>query len=255
MKSRLKGAAKAALWHGLCCVIVAAIAATMVFEVWFPHPYELIEGGRRLFEIIVIVDVVCGPALTFVLFDSNKTKKSLFLDLSLVFFIQMVALIYGLHSVYAARPVFLVFEVDRFRVVSSRDISEVNLSEVKLPFRESGFLGPKVIAARVPKPGDADYLQSLDLSLKGVEPALRPNLWRPYEDQENLVKNKLYSLSALMVRQEKNIEVINLAIEKTQLPEIKMGYLPVVGRNGSGWIALVAKDDARVLGFAEVDGF
>ncbi|MDQ0073248.1 hypothetical protein J2W34_005056 [Variovorax boronicumulans] len=255
MKIRLRAALKAALIHMLGCLLVAIVVAILVFGIWFPYPYNSIEGGRQLFLIAVAVDAVCGPLLTAVIFSPLKKISELTRDISLVVIIQIAALAYGLHIVASARPVFLAFEHDRFRVVSAVEINTHDLPNALPEFQNLSLKGPRLIGVRVPKPGDDDYLSSVEQSLNGVETSLRPKLWRPYSEQEELVKNKLQSLPSLKSRRHENLLAIDAAVGKLSLPEASIGYLPVVGRTRSGWIALVSRNDARVLGFVEVDGF
>lgn len=255
MNFRFKAAGRAALLHCLGCLVVALIAATLVFGVWFPHPYEAIEGGGKLFALVISIDVICGPLLTFVIFDPRKSKKELVRDLSFVVLIQLAALVYGILSVYVARPVFLAFEVDRFRVISAAEISEKDLSNARPPFQKLSVLGPIVIAVEVPKPGDPSYLQSIELTLGGLEPSLRPSLWRSYDEQREFVKRKLRSLTELKLRHQEKQALIDSEIAKTGIPEAELGYLPVVGRGSSGWIALISRSQTNLLAFVEVDGF
>ncbi|WP_307655857.1 TfpX/TfpZ family type IV pilin accessory protein [Variovorax paradoxus] len=252
---RFRAAGRAALLHCLGCLVVALIAAALVFGIWFPHPYEAIEGGGKLFALVISIDVVCGPLLTFILFDPKKSNKELVRDLSFVVLVQLAALVYGLCSVYIARPVFLAFEVDRFQVISAAEISEQDLSNARQPFQKLSVLGPAVIAVEVPKPGDPTYLQSIELTLNGLEPSLRPSLWRSYDEQRESVKRKLRSIAELKLRHQEKHILINSEIAKTGMPEDELGYLPVVGRGGSGWIALITRNEANLLGFVEVDGF
>ena len=81
---RLKAALKASAIHlGICCLVAVAVAA-LVFEFWFPGPYRQLSGGQNLFLLLVGVDVVCGPLLTMVVFDSEKPRRALILDFCLV---------------------------------------------------------------------------------------------------------------------------------------------------------------------------
>jgi hypothetical protein len=173
----------------------------------------------------------------------------------LIVLLQLTALAYGLYTVVAARPVFLAFERDRFRVVSAAEIDRVDLSKALPEFRSLSFYGPRLIGVRVPKPGDPDYLRSIELSLNGLEPSLRPSLWQRYEEQHELLKNRLQSISQIKNKQPESLPLIDAAISKLHMSEASIGYLPMVGRAGSGWIALVSRNDFRVLGFVEVDGF
>ena len=67
------------------------------------------------------MDVVCGPLLTLVLASPRKSRRERWLDFSLIGLIQLAALAYGMHSVWVARPVALVFEVDRLVVVTANE--------------------------------------------------------------------------------------------------------------------------------------
>lgn len=103
-------------------VLVAALVAAMVFLVWYPYPYRLISGGRDLFLMVIAVDVIIGPLITFVVFSEKKQRRELIADFSVVIIIQLAALGYGMWTVYIARPVYLVFEYNRVVVVHAADV-------------------------------------------------------------------------------------------------------------------------------------
>jgi len=115
---------KAAAVHLCISLLVAGCAAWLVFGVWYPYPYREISGGRELFMLVVTVDVMLGPLITFIVFDRRKPRRELGRDLALVGLIQLAGLGYGLWTVHAARPVHLVFEIDRFRVIHAVDVPE-----------------------------------------------------------------------------------------------------------------------------------
>lgn len=254
LNHRLKAASRAALWHLLGSALVAAGAATLVFGLWYPYPYRELSGGQALFWLVVGVDLVCGPLLTLVLFTPQKPRAELVRDLGLVGLIQLTALAYGLWTVAVARPVFLVFEYDRFRVVSAADIEPTNLGAAMEEFKHLGWFGPKIIAAQVPRSGDKDFLKSIELSVQGLGPALRPSAWRPYGSFKDAALGKAQPLALLKTRYPERLAEIEAMTAKTGLALEKIGYVPVQGRHDLFWVALVAMDDARVVGFLPVDG-
>ena len=87
--SRYRVAIKVAGLHLLCTAAIALLAAVVVLGLWYPYPYRELSGGRELFLLIIAVDVVCGPLLTFVLFNPAKPKKELWQDLGLVVLLQV----------------------------------------------------------------------------------------------------------------------------------------------------------------------
>ena len=101
---------------------IAALAAALVFGLWYPYPYGEISGGRELFLLVVAVDVVMGPLITLAIFNSTKPRRELIMDFTVVGALQLAALGYGLWTVFAARPVHLVFEYSRMSVVHAIDV-------------------------------------------------------------------------------------------------------------------------------------
>ena len=248
-------ALKASGWHLVGSALVVALVAALVFGLWYPYPYQSLAGGLELFGLLVGVDLICGPLLTMVLFNPRKSHNELFRDVGLVVMIQLAALTYGLWSVMAARPVFLVFEVDRYRVVSAVDVDPGSLPEAIPSLRYLGYGGPRVIAAHVERQGGAEFLHSLDLSLKGLEPALRPGSWRDYGEFKSAVLARARPLVELQALNTEHLAVIAAAVAETGISATQLGYLPVQGRNDLPWVALIAMDDARVVGFVPVNGF
>lgn len=165
-----------ALIHLGINVVVALLVAALIFGVWYPQPYPELMGGLKLLGLIVAVDMVCGPVLTSVLANPKKPKREMATDLSLVAVIQLAALIYGLHAVAQARPVFVAFEADRFTVVSAAEIDHDKLAEALPEFRSLPWWGVKRIGLRDAKDGN-EKLSSLQMSLQGVEPSARPDWW------------------------------------------------------------------------------
>ena len=67
MKARFFASFRVAGVHLLCGILLMALFALWIFLVWFPYPYYKISNGAILFLILMAVDVVTGPVLTFVL--------------------------------------------------------------------------------------------------------------------------------------------------------------------------------------------
>ena len=149
----LRRRARAAGLHMLISLAVAGMAAALVFGLWYPGPYRLLSGGRELFLLVTTVDVILGPLLTFVIFDLRKGWPHIRRDLAIIGCIQLAALLYGLHTVYVARPVAMVFEVDRFRVVTANDVHEPDLPKARPEYQAMPLTGPWLLGTRAAQPG------------------------------------------------------------------------------------------------------
>lgn len=247
-------AIRAASFHFLASLFVAALAAALVFFVWYPYPYREIAGGRELFFLVVSVDVVCGPLLTLVLFNPKKSRRELTLDLSLVALVQLAALAYGLYTVAMARPVYLVFEVDRFRVVSVADIAEGQLKPELGGLHVLPWDGPKVIGVREPRDVD-EKLKSIDLSLQGNEPSTRPDWWADYALSKKQVLLRGKSVSDLREKRPSNKAAIDRAVQDSGIAEENLVWLPLTSFKSTAWVVFFDKQSAQIKAYASVDGF
>lgn len=249
---RLRAAARAFTIHLGLSILVAALAGALVLGLWFPYPYRVLAGGQQLFWVMVGVDVVCGPLLTAILFNPQKSHRALRFDLTLIATIQLAALLYGLHSISGARPVVLAFEMDRFVAVAARQVNPQPLATAR---RRLSWNGPELVGTRWPKDG-AETLASIDLSLQGIEPSARPDWWQPYELSRPAVQQRMRPLRVLHSKLPFDAQVIvNAAAKKTRLELENINYLPLVSyKSLDGWIVLLDKD-AHIIGYAPVGGF
>src|SRR6476620_1241962 len=143
-RSRLRAAAI----HLALSIMVAGLAGLLVFAVWYPYPYREVSGGRELFLLVVSVDIVIGPLVTLAVFNRAKPDAELKRDLAIVGLLQLAALCYGLWTVHLARPVHMVFEYNRFRVVHQVDIPTELNDKAPAGIDIAPWGGPTLIALR-----------------------------------------------------------------------------------------------------------
>ncbi len=113
----------------------------IVFFLWYPSPYLTLEGGNYIIAILIGVDLVLGPILTFVVYKPGK--KGLLLDLCIIAFIQVIAFAYGALTIYTERPQYIAFTVDRFILIPASSINTDELTEPSLfnsPFNKPRFV-------------------------------------------------------------------------------------------------------------------
>ena len=113
---------KAALIHLGLSMCAACVVVAVVFGVWYAPPWAQSLGVSSIFLMILGVDLCLGPLLTAVVYKVGKS--SLKFDLSVIVLLQLLALGYGLVTVAAARPAYLVFTVDRFDLVQAHEVYE-----------------------------------------------------------------------------------------------------------------------------------
>lgn len=252
---RLKPAIGAAFKHLLASVLVALAVAALVFGIWYPQPYGELAGGQDLFRLLVAVDVVCGPLLTLVVYSPRKPRTELIRDIGLVVLIQLAALGYGLHSMMQARPVWLAFEGDRFRVVSVPDLLPGSLQNAPLTLRSLSLTGPLPLGVRLVAGTDANFQDSVRQALEGHHPAFRPERWVDYAQQSDRVRQVAKPLSGLQARYPQHIGLFVEVSRRTGLAPAEMGYLPLMAEQRSDWVVLVNRKSGEPVDYLPLDGW
>jgi hypothetical protein len=243
----------AAAIHLSLSACVAAAAAGVVFLIWYPPPFGAIAGGLGLFLILVSVDVVLGPTLTAVVASPGKPVRELRRDLAVIVVVQLAAFGYGIWSIALARPVYISFEIDRFRVVSAADLEPSTLKAAPVVLRSLPWLGPKPIAAV--KPTDpAEQMRSIELGLAGFDLSMVPANWREYSSQSGAAWKAAKAIDSLLKRYpEQTASARDIAVHAGKDLD-SLRYLPLMSRRAN-WSAIVAPPDAQIVGYLPVEGF
>ena len=249
----LSGRFKAAGVHLAISLALALLAALLVFVVWYPYPYREISGGRDLFLIMVAVDVVMGPLMTFAVFNTTKPRTELRRDLAVIGLLQLAALAYGLWTVAVARPVHLVFEIDRFRVVHAIDVPPELLNRAPAGLQQLPWTGPTLLSVRDFKDSKESFEATM-AAMQGAAIGGRPDFWQAYLQAKPQVLARAKPLAELKARFPASKKEIDTALQAAgQLP-IDMGYIPMVGRQ-TFWTVLIDLKTAEIRAFVPIDSF
>jgi hypothetical protein len=166
---------KAAGIHFSLSLTIATILVSLMFALWYPPPYFTLMGGATLVFLLAGCDVVLGPLITLIIFKSGK--KGLRFDLSVIGCVQVLALAYGLNTMFEARPVFTVFNIDRFEIVSAQDIKGEELAKAARPeFKTLPLTGPRIVGGVKPEDPEEAWRIAAHGDIKSY-----PRLYVPYE--------------------------------------------------------------------------
>lgn len=250
--SSLRDRFAAAGWHLLISVVIAALAGALVFGLWYPGDFRLLAGGQSLFLLVVSVDVVLGPLLTFAVFNRAKGWPHLRRDLAVIAALQLAALAYGLHTVYVVRPVALVLEVDRFRVVSAIEVYEPELPKALPEYRRLPLTGPRMLSVREAQPGAEKTDALMTVLEKGYDMGQRPIFWVPYEPARAAALKRSRPMQLLLDRYPARADEFRAAIAERGLQVNAVHFMPVMARGD--WIA-VLDGNGDIATFLAADAF
>jgi len=216
---------KASGIHLTLSAVIAAVVLLAMYALWYPPPYFDLMGGPMLVVLIVGCDVVLGPLITLIIFKSGK--KGLKFDLSVIALAQVTALSYGLFTMFEARPVFTVFAVDRFEVVTPTDFKPGSLDKASSPeYASFPLTGPRVVGARMPT--DAATKEKLMFGELGGDLAALPRFYVPYDTVASDVARRAKPIAMLEQRNPGIRERIDKSLDKSTPPD-RLGYVPITG--------------------------
>ena len=148
------------------------------------------------------------------------------LDLICIGAIQIAALIYGTYVMFEARPVFTVFNKDRFQIAAVLDIVDYELAKAKSPqMRQLSLTGPKLVA--IGKPDKNDKKEVIFAQIESVSAYRYPKLYDEYNAHKSEVMKAGKPLVGLAEVSAKNKLAVDQFISKSNRPESDFLYLPI----------------------------
>ena len=244
---------KASGIHLALSLAIAALAALLVFGIWYPYPDREISGGQELFLLVVAVDVILGPLITLAVFNRKKPWTELRRDLVMVALLQLGALGYGLWTVYVARPVHLVFEIDRFRVVHAIDVPVELLDKTPPGVDALPITGPTLLSLR-PFKNSNESMEATMAALQGLPLSARPDLWQPYAPGIPDILKIAKPVALLKTRFASQAAEIDRVLASTGRAAQTVVYVPLAGRK-SFWTVFLDPVTAEVLAYLPLDSF
>lgn len=226
-------------------VVVISLVAGAVFFVWYPGLLSYASGVGSIFLILALVDLLLGPFITLVVFDLRK--KELKRDLLFIIFVQLAALLYGVWILFSARPVFIVFNTDRFDVVYANEFSEERIELLRsTDFKALPVLGPLIIGARLPS-DDARATEIMKTAISGGDDVqLMPEFYVDYRAisvEAGMRANKLSELYRFNKSERQHVDEL---IGRFSSVNDKIGYIPLKGKFNDLTV-VVNKTDGRIL--------
>ena len=218
----------AALIHFLFSALIASTIILAAILIWYPDQLLQATGAKKVFLIILLVDVCLGPFLTLIIFNKNKPELSR--DIITIFIIQIIALIYGMYTVGVARPVYITYAIDRFEVVHAPEINSKQLAQAsKKKYKKLPLLSPQwVTSLRPTNPKEREALLFGNTE-NGADLAQLPKYYDDYSKSIDTIIKTAQPLERLKSRNKDKAETVNALLKK--YPDTKKyGFIPLSAR-------------------------
>jgi len=219
--------------HFLVTLLLAALAAALIFYVWFPGAFATMIGGTTLFLMVVGIDVALGPLISLIIFNSKKPRRELVIDYTVIGAVQIAALVYGVFTLAASRPVFVVFHGERLEIVRAIELEDEDLAQGVAPeFRSLSWFGPRLAAVEMPTNIEERNNLVFSAAAGGKDAEKFPKYYRAYRNAHEQIAARSRTLDTLQASQSDRQAEISNAIESISLPAGELRWLPVRHRFG-----------------------
>lgn len=245
VKSR---AALAHLWPSL---LVLAIIAGMILFIWYPYPFLQFKDTGKFSLMLVLSAGFIGPAMTWLFYRKGKSKRALAFDLIVILLIQTAAFAWGGYALYQNRPYFMVFTVDRFEVLTMRDVDLATIADSKL--LNKPFAGPILLYASMPAEPQAFQKFIKEVMFEG-KPDLqfRPEFWSLYAEKQQLSLSPAQSLETLRSARPESLQAIDKLVKNNGGDINRLKYVPGMAQNGQ-FAAILDADSGEVIDTLVID--
>lgn len=248
MNIKVKNRFQAFAVHLTISLFIFIAFLSVMFIWWYPSPYFEAEGGWDVLSILIVVDVVLGPSLTFIVFKPGK--PSLKFDLSVIACVQLLALFYGGQIIYEQRPAFLVFAEDQAYLVSRNDVDMTLVDESIL--KQMDGKGPFPVYAKMPDSAEEIRKFFLEMFTAG-----KSSLGYRTEYYEPMLPNLEAIMSAdkgiePYLEKANNQQALRSFMSKHQDKLGEYAYFPLVGKSEKEMLLVVNKLDGSTVDALEV---
>lgn len=234
--------------HLLLSALVGVAVLMLLFFIWYPGPLFRATGGEKLVLLIVGIDIIAGPLLTLLVFDTKK--KSIKFDLAVIGLIQAGFLAYGMHTMTVSRPAFIAFAVDRYSVVPASGIEEEDLQAATLPeYRMISWTGPQFVYAQMPS-DNAEQMAIVDSAIAGKDIDYFPKYYQPHDQHTDEIVGRSWPVSLIKGLDPKIDEQL-IQLEQEHGAD-QIGFLPLRTKLVEMTI-VIAKSDASPLAYLDFD--
>ncbi len=176
---------------GISLAIFVLLLFLILFQ-WYPPPFFSTDGGWQGLRLIIFVDLVLGPSLTFIVFNPQKLRRLLKMDLTIIAICQILALSWGIWAVHNERPYLAVFADGAFYTLPYYQLKETGLSKADIAKFD---IGKTPIKIYVDIPTDkAKYFALLTKSVRTEPFQFMGDLYQPF-DHHSIKAVSRYSIN------------------------------------------------------------
>jgi hypothetical protein len=200
---------------------------------WYRWPGWILTDVARVVMVMVGVDVVLGPTLTFIIARSTKPRRELTRDIAMIVAVQLCALGYGTVSLWNGRPLYYAFSESILQLVQAYDIDD---QEAALGRQQNPGLAPHWYSLPrwvwAPLPPDLDTRSKIVTSAitGGDDVTSMPRYFKPWSEGLNDLRANLKQVDKVAYFAPKEKKTLKERMRAAGFSTDELNAMPLTGR-------------------------
>jgi hypothetical protein len=235
--------------HLLASSTILSLILGSLYLGWYRWPGWLLTDVSHVVMVMVGVDVVLGPLLTFIIARSTKPRRELTRDIAIIVAVQLCALIYGSASLWNGRPLYYAFSENVLQLVQAYDIDSAEAARGRAEnpeFAPHWYSLPRWIWA--PLPQNPNESQSIVRSAitGGDDVISMPRYFKPWEQGLSALRKQLKQVDDLAYFARSEKKLIKERMRQAGFATDQPNAMPLTGR-GHPMVAVFDPAAAKII--------
>lgn len=240
--------------HLLASAAVLAILLGTLYLGWYRWPGWYLADASQVVLVMVGVDLVLGPLLTFVVAGATKPRRTLVRDIAVIAVVQLAALGFGTISLWNGRPLYYAFSENVLQLVQAYDIDarEVDLARRQhVPLIPHWYSLPRWIWAPLPE-DPAEHARIFASAISGGDDVIAmPRYYRPWDAGLAMLRTQLKKVDDVGYFMPKDKKILKEKMRAAGYSADQANAIPFTGR-GYPLLAVLDPASARVVAILKV---
>ena len=236
--------------HLLASAAALSLILGALYFGWYRWPGWYLADVSHVVLVMIAVDLVVGPLLTFVIANRKKSRRELTRDVGMIVVVQLIALTYGATSLWNGRPLYYAFSEDVLQLVQAYDID----SDARVQGREKNpalaphwYSLPRWIWAPLPQDKDETAKIVSAAVLGGDDVISMPKYFKPWDQGLTALRGQLHKPDTVKYFSKKEKQTLEQRIQAAGLPADQANAIPFTGR-GHPLLAVLDPSSLRIEG-------
>jgi hypothetical protein len=200
---------------------------------WYRWPGWHLADVTTVVLVMVCVDVVLGPTLTFIIANQKKSRRELTRDIGIIVVVQLCALTYGSMSLWNGRPLYYAFSESVLQLVQAYDIDAKDAEDGRQQnpaLAPHWYSLPRWIWAPLPQNAEESRKIVVSAITGGDDVISMPRYFKPWQDGLTSLRSHLKKVDDVAYFAKSEKKKLKERMKAAGLPDDQLNTMPLTGR-------------------------